>query len=92
MSRARLVIAGRVQGVGYRYWLLREATRLGLRGWARNRRDGSVEAVVEGPDEAVEEAISLSRHGPPGAVVKMVEISETENVPILRGFQILPDA
>ena len=51
MRSARLRITGRVQGVGYRVWALRMASRLGLRGWVRNRSDGSVEALVIGEDD-----------------------------------------
>ena len=70
----RLVVTGRVQGVGYRQWMCREAERLGLTGWVRNLRDGSVESVVDGSPEAVREIIELARAGPPGARVTAVRI------------------
>lgn len=68
----RLEIRGRVQGVGYRAALLDQARQLGLRGWVRNRRDGSVEAVVAGPDAGVQRLLHWSRRGPPAAIVDSV--------------------
>jgi acylphosphatase len=70
MSEAiRLRIEGRVQGVGYRAWLEREARSRGLRGWVRNRRDGSVEALLIGAAEALEAAIAACAQGPRHASV-----------------------
>ncbi|MGE0007363.1 MAG: acylphosphatase [Parvibaculaceae bacterium] len=63
------VITGRVQGVGYRAWTARQAGRLGLRGWVRNRRDGAVEAVFKGGEDAVLRMLDDCRRGPPGARV-----------------------
>lgn len=74
MERRRLVIHGRVQGVGFRASLAREADKLGVAGWVRNRRDGTVEATVCGTDEAVAAMIAWSRRGPPGARVDRVEV------------------
>ena len=67
-------IRGRVQGVYYRAWTRNEATRLGLNGWVRNCRDGSVEAVTSGPAAAVEAMLTAFHAGPPDAVVEAVEI------------------
>lgn len=72
----RLRIHGVVQGVGFRYSLQHEALRLGLAGWVRNRRDGTVEAVVAGPAAAVEQLLAWSRQGPPSARVARVEVAE----------------
>ena len=72
------MIRGRVQGVGFRYSLQLEARRLGVTGWVRNRHDGSVEAVAQGPAEAVEALIAWSRHGPPAARVTDVEVGTGE--------------
>lgn len=74
----RLFITGRVQGVGYRYWCVRQATRLGLDGWVRNRLDGSVEAVAHGADQAVGELIEACRRGPSGAAVEGVHVSDAD--------------
>lgn len=73
MRPRHLLIAGRVQGVGYRDWMVREAGRLGLSGWVRNRPDGMVEAVVAGPEPAVEALLTLVRRGPRLARVDAVE-------------------
>ncbi|EAQ34860.1 acylphosphatase [Nitrobacter sp. Nb-311A] len=69
----QVVIRGRVQGVGYRYWTMREAIRLGVGGWVRNRRDGSVEALFVGPAEAVAEMAVRCRNGPEFARVDGIE-------------------
>jgi len=72
---SRLVrISGRVQGVGYRAWAVREATTRGLAGWVRNRRDGSVEALFVGPEEAVAKMIEACRLGPRLAEVATVRV------------------
>lgn len=65
-------ISGRVQGVGYRAWVAREAESLGLRGWVRNRRDGSVEAVFKGGEDAVVRMLDECWQGPRGAKVDNV--------------------
>jgi acylphosphatase len=64
MRARRVVIRGRVQGVGYRDWMVHEATRLGVQGWVRNRPDGTVEALVDGEDAAVQALLSACRRGP----------------------------
>ena len=73
MKARHLLIAGRVQGVGYRDWMAREANRLGLSGWVRNRVDGTVEAVIAGEEPAVEALLTLCRRGPWLARVDAVE-------------------
>ncbi len=92
-----LHIHGHVQGVGYRWSMVREAGRLGLRGWVRNRRDGSVEALVVGSAAAVEAIAAWAGRGPAGAVVTRVEVlpadasqaAEAEGLP---GFEQQPTA
>ena len=79
MRSARLRITGRVQGVGYRAWALQIASRLGLRGWVRNRSDGSVEALVIGEDDAVARIVEACREGPFGARVSDVAISDADD-------------
>lgn len=69
--RAR--IRGRVQGVGYRDWTMRRATARGLRGWVRNRRDGSVEALFIGPRSAVDRMVADCRDGPSLARVEAID-------------------
>ena len=68
----RLIIHGRVQGVGFRWSLHAQASALGLSGWVRNRRDGSVEALIYGAPEAVELLTKWAWTGPPGARVERV--------------------
>jgi len=74
MERRHVVVHGRVQGVGFRASLAWEAERLGITGWVRNRRDGTVEATIAGSDEAVATVIAWARRGPPGARVDRVEV------------------
>lgn len=74
----RLVIRGRVQGVFYRESMRQEAARLGIAGWVCNRRDGTVEAVVQGSADAVEAITRWARRGPEDARVQAVEASDAE--------------
>lgn len=69
-----LIIRGRVQGVGYRWSMVQAAQERGVRGWVRNRRDGSVEALVTGPVNAVSSLVEWAHHGPPHARVDSLEI------------------
>ena len=85
----RVRITGRVQGVWYRGWTVDHARRLGLSGWVRNRRDGSVEAVFSGPERAVRAMIELCRQGPPAAFVRDVA-EELETAPVEPGFRQAP--
>jgi acylphosphatase len=71
-----LAISGRVQGVGFRFYMERKARALGLSGWVRNRLDGSVESVVQGKPAAVEAMIAWARQGPPSAVVAEVRVTD----------------
>ena len=79
MRSVRLRITGRVQGVGYRAWAVETARRLGLRGWVRNRADGSVEAHITGGADAVAAMIEACRNGPPAARIAEVAVSEAED-------------
>jgi len=73
-SVRRLRIFGVVQGVGYRWSMVQEARRLGVRGGVRNCRDGSVEAVVAGPREGLDRILDWARKGPPSASVTRVDV------------------
>jgi len=85
----RLHIRGRVQGVWYRGWAVSEAQELGLSGWVRNRRDGSVEALISGPEPAVRAMIERCRRGPSAARVEdLVEVPVSDAVG--PGFRQLP--
>ena len=71
-----LKIAGRVQGVGFRFYMERKARELGVTGWVRNRYDGTVEAMVAGTPEAVDAMLVAARQGPRSALVTDVKVSE----------------
>ncbi|MDN5348101.1 MAG: acylphosphatase [Clostridia bacterium] len=86
LVRAHFFIKGRVQKVGFRYFLCQEAEKYNLSGWVRNRFDGRVEGVVEGDKEAVEAFLVSCRQGPPRAWVEEVEFSY-EEVQGERGFE-----
>ena len=86
----RLIISGRVQGVGFRFSMVIEAERLGVRGWVRNRRDGTVEAVVDGDPATVTAIIEWARAGPPGARVTGVSIGDADGE--FAGFDSRPTA
>lgn len=73
LSRLRAVVAGWVQGVGFRDWVSREARRLGLKGYVRNSSDGSVEVEAEGPRADLERFLERLREGPPLAEVRRVD-------------------
>lgn len=96
ITEVQVEIRGRVQGVGYRAWLVQLAGTLGVRGWVRNRHDGWVEAVLSGADGAVEPALALMERGPPGARVEDIAVrpAEAGDLALLPGdgFEILPDA
>ena len=89
MVSVRLRINGRVQGVGFRYAMQSEAARRGVGGWVRNRRDGSVEALVQGEAAAVEGLIDWARRGPRGARVDALR-SEAAAEPPQPGFELRP--
>jgi len=88
MEARHVRVTGRVQGVGYRAWAQRTAEALGVTGWVRNRPEGSVEAVVAGPGEAVEAMIAAMRDGPAAARVAAVEVADADPPPE-DGFRIV---
>jgi len=90
MIARRLTISGRVQGVGFRYALADEARARRLRGWVRNRRDGSVEAVVAGSAADVEAMIAWAHRGPPAARVAAVKVGPAQGE--FSEFDIVPTA
>lgn len=84
-------VEGCVQGVGYRAFIDMHATDMGLRGWVRNRSDGSVEAVLQGPRAAIDDMLALCRSGPPAARVDRVEVMG-EGVGVFTSFEVRPTA
>lgn len=85
--RMRVIAEGRVQGVFFRDSTRREAERRGVNGWVRNLADGRVEAVFEGPSEAVQELVEWARHGPERALVTRLE-TIAEDPEGISGFTI----
>lgn len=75
MAATRVVVSGRVQGVGYRAWARHQARSLGLRGWVRNVSDGTVELMLVGNEDTLALMIDACRHGPPGAWIERLEES-----------------
>lgn len=92
LVRLEAVVRGRVQGVGFRYHVVREARRLGLAGWVANEHDGSVRAVAEGPTDAVDRMEHLLRNGPPGSTVENVSLVRMPATGRFEGFVVRPAA
>ena len=89
----RVIVEGFVQGVGYRHFAYHAARRLGLSGWVRNRADGTVEALISGPPEAIEAMLAELRRGPRGARVRSVILAEAVGAEWTRDtFEIRPTA
>jgi acylphosphatase len=88
MIRQRVIVHGRVQAVGFRYYARAEAQRLGISGWIRNRSDGSVEAEVEGDGASVDAMLSWLDEGPPGADVTTMSTADLEPTGE-RGFRVV---
>ena len=76
MTARRAIVQGRVQGVGFRFFAERAARELGVRGWVRNRPDGTVEALAEGEDAALQTFIERLKRGPLSSRVDRVEVAE----------------
>lgn len=90
LTARRIVISGRVHGVGYRDWMVETAQRLGVSGWVRNRREGVVEALLDGETSAVEEMLHACRRGPRAAEVASIVEELVEESPEAPGFVRLP--
>jgi acylphosphatase len=86
-----MLIRGVVQGVGYRWWAVGEARRLGLAGWVRNREDGSVELMAIGGADAIDKLAERCREGPAGSRVTGIERTDAEDDGSL-GFETRPTA
>jgi acylphosphatase len=86
----QLHIAGRVQGVSYRASMVEQARAAGLRGWVRNRRDGRVEAMVQGPPPALDALLAWCHQGPPAARVDEVQVSAAVDTDLPSPFETRP--
>lgn len=87
-KRAHVFVRGRVQGVSFRYYTVREAQRKGVSGWVRNLHDGRVEAIFEGDQAAVEGMVDWCRSGSPAAIVDDVKVSWSEPKGEFDGFRV----
>ena len=87
MRRVHVIVSGSVQGVGYRYTARLIAAEVGVTGWVRNRRDGTVEAEIEGTPEQVDEVLAWMAEGPPGSRVESASVSDAAPVGE-RGFEV----
>ncbi len=87
-ATAHVVVTGRVQGVGFRWSLVEVAEQQGVRGWVRNRADGAVEAMLQGPRSRVDAVIAWMRRGPPGALVRDAQIEMLADAEPHEGFEI----
>jgi acylphosphatase len=90
MATRQIRVSGRVQGVGYRASLQEKAQALGLTGWVRNRYDGTVEALLQGSAQSVEELIAWARRGPTAARVTEVLVTEAGAEPAHARFEVRP--
>jgi acylphosphatase len=86
------VVTGRVQGVGFRYFIMRAAQKLELCGWVRNRASGEVEVVAQGPMPALQQLLRQVRQGPPSAHVLSVAVQYHDPNPRLHDFELKPTA
>ena len=91
MSTKRFRIMGRVQGVGFRYFVWREAEALGIDGWVRNRADGTVEALVRGTNEELERFQGRLQEGPRWSRVTSVSVTDESDEDVAQGFEIRTD-
>jgi acylphosphatase len=93
MVTRKIRVKGRVQGVGFRAALRHEARKLGVSGWVRNRADGSVEALLQGPEDIVECLMAWARRGPPGAAVAELTAADGDaEEACCAGFELRPSA
>jgi len=88
IRRKRLLLSGRVQGVGFRYFAYRLARELGLRGWVRNLQAGNVEIEVQGEEELLDQFLMEIKSGPQLAIVEDISINSFENLESYEGFNI----
>ena len=90
MATVHLEVAGRVQGVGFRWFVREAALRAGVAGWVRNRADGRVEIAASGSDRAIAEVVEAARRGPPGARIDHVAelpVADMDDLP--RPFTVM---
>ena len=87
--RKHIVITGRVQGVGFRYWLYKAAVRNNINGWVKNKISGEVEALLIGNAVKIDNLIKLCEKGPPASKVTKVEVQNYKNEYLKKSFEII---
>jgi acylphosphatase len=90
MATVRVIVRGKVQGVGFRAYTEMQANALKLDGWVRNRRDGTVEAMLSGEAAVIERMLIALRVGPPHSAVTIVRSMPEEGAEVATGFRVLP--
>ncbi len=88
IQRLHAIVHGRVQGVGFRYFVLEQAHALGVTGWVRNRREGTVEVVAEGPRPALDRLVAALHRGPSAAWVQQVDVEWQSATGEFRRFRV----
>ncbi|WP_210364130.1 acylphosphatase [Bacillus sp. REN3] len=88
MIQLKIVVSGKVQGVGYRYYAQMKAIQFGITGWVRNLEDGGVEILASGLRESLDQFIDEIRRGNPFSTVDHVEVTEQENTETYKSFAI----
>jgi acylphosphatase len=88
LVRLEATVRGHVQGVGFRYFVVRRATGLGVTGWVANEPDGSVRCIAEGPADAIDELETILRRGPMGAIVEDVNVVRMPGTGSFSGFAV----
>ena len=87
--RKHIVITGRVQGVGFRYWLYKTAVRNNINGWVKNKISGEVEALLIGNDLEIDNLIKLCKKGPPSSKVAKIEVQNYKKEYSGKSFEIV---
>ena len=87
--KKHIIIEGKVQGVGFRYWLYKAATQRNIVGWVRNKISGEVEALLIGDDEKINNLIALCKKGPPSSKVTKIKVQNYQNEYLKKSFDII---
>ena len=87
--KKHLSISGKVQGVGFRYWLQSQANKLSVSGWVKNKKSGDVEALIVGKEKETQELIMLCKKGPSSAIIDRVQINDYNKNYLKKSFDII---
>lgn len=88
-KRIHILVFGKVQGVSFRAWILKEARKLGLSGWVRNTFSGQVEVLAQGPEDRLESLVRLCAEGSPGSTVSDIRSEWLESEDMAQAFEII---